>query len=131
MTRNEIMKRSDNKPLPAFSHYEQRVIPRTDIIEKENMYTVRVDMPGVDKESIKIKVDGDMLHVTGSTGQYHDNDPKMLVREIASKIYEREFQLGNEIDRSKISGEYDMGVLTITCPKAKEAIPKAIDVKVK
>jgi HSP20 family protein len=131
MTRNEIMKRSDNKPLSTFSHYERRVIPPTDIIETGSVYTVRVDMPGVNKESIKIKVDGDMLRVTGSTGNYHDNDPKMLVREIAPKVYEREFQLGNEIDRSKISGEYDMGVLTITCPKAEEAIPKAIDVKVK
>lgn len=129
MTRNEIMKRSDNKPLPTFSHYERKMIPRTDIIEKENMYIVRIDMPGVDKESIKIKVDGDMLHVTGSTGQYHDNDPKMLVREIAPKVYEREFQLGNEIDRSKISGEYDTGVLTITLEKSEQSKPREIVVK--
>lgn len=54
MTRNEIMKRAENRQIVTQprSYSERRVIPPADISEGGNEYTVHVDMPGVNKESI-------------------------------------------------------------------------------
>ncbi len=131
MTRKEIMKRPDNQDRVTGSRsiYERRIVPPADIIEENNEYIVRVDMPGVEKESIDLKVDGDTLRVRGSAGDYHKNNPKMVVNEITPTVYERDFQLGKDIDRSGIKGEYDTGVLTITLPKSEQAKPHEIKIK--
>ncbi len=131
MTRKDLMKRPEKKEsvVQPRSYYERRIVPPVDIIESDNHYTVQVDMPGVNKESIDLKVDGDTLRVRAYTGDYHKGDAKLHRREIIPSVYEREFQLGKEIDRSKINGEYDNGVLTITLQKNESVKPREIHIK--
>lgn len=131
MTRKDIMKRPENTHgVPQTrSIYERRIVPPADIIADTNAYTVRVDMPGVEKESIDLKVDGDTLRVRGSAGDYHKKDAKMVLNELTPVVYEREFQLGKDIDRSGIDGQYEAGVLTITLMKSENAKPREIKIK--
>lgn len=131
MTRQEIMKRSENSTAISQprSYYERRIIPPADIIEGSEEYTVRVDMPGVAKESIELKVDGNKLRVKGNTRKYHNDNPRMVLQEITPTLYQREFQLGNEIDRSKINAEYDNGVLNISLHKNEQSKPREIKIK--
>ena len=131
MTRKDIMKRQENQhELPQTrSFYERRVVPSADIIEGENEYIVRVDMPGVEKNSIDLKVDGSSLRVRGSAGDYHGNSPYMIMREIKPTVYDRVFQIGKDIDRNAINGEYNEGVLTITLRKNESAKPREIKIK--
>ncbi len=131
MTRQDIMKRPESSTAVTKpqSFYERRVIPPADIIEGPEEYTVRVDMPGVAKDSIELKVDGSKLLVRGSTGKYHNDNSKMVLREINPTMYQREFQLGSEIDRSKINAEYESGVLNISLHKNEQSKPREIRIK--
>lgn len=131
MTRQNIMKRPESSTAVTQPHtyYERKIIPPADIIEGAEEYTVRMDMPGVSKDSIQLKVDGQILRVRGSTGKYHNENPRMVLREINPTVYEREFQLGNEVDRSKINAEYDSGVLIISLHKNEKSKPREIQVK--
>jgi len=131
MTRKDIMKyQEQNKQVEhPRSYYERRVVPSANIVENNNEFIVHVDMPGVNKESISLKVDGDSLHIQGSTGNYHKDNAKMYLHETRPTIYEREFNLSNEIDRSKITGEYNNGVLLITLQKNEKAKPQEIKIK--
>jgi HSP20 family protein len=131
MTRKDIMKRPNSQhAVPSErSYYERRIVPPADIIENDNEYIVRVDVPGVDKKSITLKVEGDTLRVQGSTGEHHRENKTLLINEITPTTYKREFHLGKDVDRTRINGEYDAGVLTITLGKNEHSKPRDIKIK--
>jgi len=131
MTRKDIMKQPEKSQstIQPQSFYERRIVPPANIVEETNQYTVHVDMPGVNKETVKLQVDADTLRIQGSTGDYHQENAKLHKREIIPTTYEREFQLGKEINRSKINAEYDNGVLTITLQKHDAVKPREIPIK--
>jgi HSP20 family protein len=131
MTRKDLMVRQGEPNVPARnrSYYERRVVPSADIIEGTDEFIVRVDMPGVDKSNITLKVDSDKLKVQGSTGDYHAGNASFIRHETKPTCYEREFYLGNGVDRSKIHAEYSFGILTITLQKSEESKPKHISIR--
>ena len=104
------------------------MVPPVDIFETEESLTVIVDLPGVHKKDVDIKVDQDILTIMGKV-RY--TEPKDSVREEFRLLdFFRQFQLSEEVDREKISAESNNGVLTIKLPKAEKAKPKQIQVKV-
>jgi HSP20 family protein len=128
MTRKDIMVRPNGETavIHPRSFYEKRVVPPADIIETDANYIVRVDMPGADKSSIDLKIDGDTLRVQGNTSEYHREQPRMFLREIRPTTYEREFGLGRGVNREAVSAEYTDGVLYITIEKNEEMKPREI-----
>ena len=79
------------------------------ITENEDSFEWSVDMPGVDRENIDVKVDeNDMVHVSTS---YEDSD------ENHRRSYSYSVRLGNSVDTSGITAEYENGVLTLRLPK--------------
>lgn len=104
------------------------MVPPVDIYETEESLTVIVDLPGVQKKDVDIKVDQDILTIKGKV--LYDQ-PKDIVREEFRLLdFFRQFQLSEEVDREKISAESGDGVLTITLPKAEKVKLHQIQVKV-
>jgi HSP20 family protein len=104
------------------------MVPPVDIYETEESLIVIVDLPGVQKKDVDIKVDQDILTIKGKV-RY--KQPKDIVREEFRLLdFFRQFQLSEEVDREKISAESGNGVLTITLPKAEKAKPHQIQIKV-
>ena len=104
------------------------MVPPVDIFENEESLTVIVDLPGVQKKDVDIKVDQDILTIKGKV-RY--TPPKDIVREEFRLLdFFRQFQLSEEVDRGKISAESKNGVLTIILPKAEKAKPQQIKVNV-
>ncbi len=104
------------------------MVPPVDIFETEGSLVVIVDLPGVQKKDVDIKVDQDVLTIQGKV-QYAQ--PKDGVREEFRLLdFFRQFQLSEEVDREKIAAESSNGVLTIKLPKAEKAKPHQIKVKV-
>ena len=104
------------------------MVPPVDIFENGESLTVIVDLPGVQKKDVDIKVDQDILTIKGKV-RY--TQPKDIVREEFRLLdFFRQFQLSEEMDRGKISAESKNGVLTIILPKAEKAKPQQIKVKV-
>lgn len=106
--------------------------PRTDVREKENEYDISIDLPGVEKDDIKITVHDGILEIAGERNlekQEGDDGYNRLERFHGS--FRRGFRLPKEVHLDRIESTYEKGVLLIRIPKAEEALPRQIEVKVK
>jgi HSP20 family protein len=104
------------------------MVPPVDIYETDNALAVIVDLPGVHKDGVDIRVDQDILTIKG---KIRYQPPKNLIRgEFGLLDFFRQFQLSDEVDQGKITAESKNGVLTIALPKAEKARPRQIEVKV-
>lgn len=106
-------------------------IPACDVSETAEAYLLHLDMPGAQKEAISVTVVEGMLVVRAPVTPVHGEGAAVLYREIRTGAYERRFTLGEGIDRNNVDARYENGVLNISLPKAEEARPKQIDVRVK
>lgn len=102
--------------------------PYTDIHESENTIVVTMDVPGVDRNDVDVKLEKDVLTITGlvDLSSYEGLEP--LYTEYNVGNYTRSFTISNEVDRDGIAAKIDNGVLTVTLPKAKEAAARRITV---
>jgi len=103
-------------------------VPLTDIIETEKSLVVTMDMPGVKKESINVKLEDNVLEVDGQIDHSPYNDLNPVYTEYNVGHFTRKFTVSNEIDTGKIDANLSDGVLTLTLPKAPEAQPRRIKV---
>ncbi len=106
--------------------------PRVDVTEdNENLY-VHAEVPGVDKNDIKINLVGDVLTISGEKRSEGKDEKKNYYRtERNYGSFTRSFTLPSEVVVDKISAEYKEGVLNITLPKTEEAkiVEKQIEIK--
>jgi len=104
-------------------------VPNADIYESQDALSVILEMPGVDKSNVGIRVEDGTLYVEGrlDVSKYQGLVP--LYTEYNVGHYARSFQLSNKIDQSRIGAEFKDGVLSLTLPKAEEAKPRTIQVK--
>ncbi len=113
--------------------YENAVwAPLTDIYEDNNKFSLKVDLPGIKKEDVKISFTNGKLNISGERIQESESkDAKCHRIEKSYGKYFRSFNLPELIQSEKINAEFANGQLTITIPKAEEAKPKEIEIKVK
>jgi len=106
---------------------DYRVQPRMDVSEEENKYAVTLDIPGLAKEDISIKVENGTMKIEGErkeerTGKYH------LTERAYGRFY-RSFALPDDVDAEKIEAKAANGVLEISLPKNQKALPVEIKIK--
>jgi HSP20 family protein len=89
---------------------------------------VKADLPGVARYSMDIRVENNLLTIRANAANVAPGDP--IYREYGLVNFFRQFELNERVDQSKISAELNHGVLTLNLPKAEEAKPRKIDVKV-
>jgi HSP20 family molecular chaperone IbpA len=113
----------EEKTVPA-----RYYIPSTDIYETDDGLTVVMEIPGVEKQSVTVDVENDVLRVEARIdfSKYDGLEP--LYTEYNIGHFARSFSLSNKIDQQQISAQLDDGVLTLTLKKAKEAIPRRISI---
>jgi len=101
-------------------------VPPADIFETDEALTVILEMPGVEKSDINIALEDDVLRVEGKIdfSKYQGMEP--VYTEYIIGHYARGFALSGKINRDGITAQLDDGVLTLTLPKEKEAIPRRI-----
>jgi len=102
------------------------IAPPVDIYETDDALVVVVDLPGVDKKGIDVRVEDGLLTIKG---QADYNPPAhAMLEEFNLQGYFRQFQLSDEIDQRKISAELKNGVLILRLVKAEKSKPKQIPV---
>ena len=106
------------------------VTPAVDIIENEAGITLVADMPGVSKERLGVKVDGDTLTIEGSAEVKVPDNLELLHSEIRNPHFRRTFTLSRELDPTKIEANLKDGVLWLRIPKAEDARPRRVEVNV-
>lgn len=106
--------------------------PLTDISENKDQYILKLDLPGIKKKDVKLSfIDGE-LSISGERRQEkEEKDSKYHRIERSYGKYFRSFTLPQKIEADKTSAEFRDGQLTITVPKAEDAKPKELEIKVK
>jgi HSP20 family protein len=101
---------------------EWKFQPAVDISENPRGYTMKIDLPGMDKTAINVKVAGNSLVVSGRRKHQQQQQEqtaagKMWVQERASGYFARRIQLPPAVDKKAIEANYENGVLTVIMPK--------------
>jgi HSP20 family protein len=104
-------------------------LPTADIYETKDALNVVLEMPGVEKSSVDVRVEDGVLKVEGRLdfSKYQGLQP--LYTEYNVGHYSRSFRLSNTIDQNKIGAELKDGVLSLVLPKVEEAKPRTIQVQ--
>jgi HSP20 family protein len=104
-------------------------MPAADIYETQDALTVILEMPGVEKNNVDVRVEDSVLHVEGRLdfSKYQNLQP--LYTEYNIGHYSRSFRLSSKIDQNNIRAELRDGVLSLTLAKIEEAKPRAIQVQ--
>ncbi len=103
-------------------------VPGTDIFETGDAITMAMEMPGVSKESIDIKLEKRRLSVQGQIDFDNYENFKPVYTEYNVGHFSRSFTLSSEIDTEDINASVADGVLTLVLPKAKETQLRKIQV---
>lgn len=104
--------------------------PRTDLLETDDSFELRLDVPGMKKEDININLENSTLTVRGQRESKRTDDTEDYVRvERAFGTFHRTFTLPDAVDSEQIEATYEHGVLTITVPKTKENTRRQIEIQ--
>jgi HSP20 family molecular chaperone IbpA len=103
-------------------------VPAADIFETDQALMVIMEMPGVEKKNVSIALENDVLRVEGQIDLSNYQGLEPVYTEYNVGHYARGFTLSSKIDRDAISAQLGDGVLTLTLPKVREAVPRRIAV---
>jgi HSP20 family protein len=103
-------------------------LPTADIYETPDALTVILEMPGVEKGDVDVRLEGGELQIEGrlDLAKYQGLTPLYIEYNVGH--YARSFRLSSHIDQAKIEASMKDGVLSLTLPKIEEAKPRAIKV---
>jgi HSP20 family molecular chaperone IbpA len=105
------------------------VAPAIDVFEEASGITLLADMPGVSRDALDVKLDGDTLTVEGRVELELPADMRAVWAEVQAPRFRRIFTLSRELDSSRIDASLKDGVLTLRVPKQAHAQPRRIEVK--
>ena len=105
--------------------------PLVDIIEDNNEYLVKAELPELKKEEVKVNVENGELTISGERKSEKEEKGKKFHRiERSYGSFLRSFTLPESVNADKVSAEFKDGVLSVHLPKDEKAKPKSIEVKV-
>ena len=127
---SQAVQTSPSERAPA-TQQQPFVVPPVDVFENDNAITLLADLPGVPRDQLHVRVDGEtlVLEATATTTSGPEN-MQLVYGEAQVPTYRRQFTLSRELDTSRIEAQLRDGVLRLTIPKAEEAKPRRIQVQV-
>ena len=99
-----------------------------DLYRDGDHYVLAADLPGIDPGSVDVDIDGQLLTIRAERTTRSTDGVKWLAKERANGSFHRQFTVGDGIDRSAISAQYDNGVLSVTLPVSEKAKPRKVEV---
>lgn len=104
--------------------------PTCEVIEEENNYVLKFDLPGVTKEKVRVEVNKDQLTIHAERQEEKKRDDKRKhLSEVYYGTYTRSFTLPGPVDEKKVDAKFENGVLTVTVPKTEFLKAKQIPVQ--
>ncbi len=107
-------------------------VPRVDIVEDNDHLKIIAEIPGMEKEDVKVTVEDGILTISGERKAAEKKEEANYIRcELCSGSFSRSFTMPENIDSEKIAADYKNGLLTVSMQKLEKAKPKEIKVDVK
>lgn len=105
--------------------------PKCNIIDTTEDVQVIAEIPGLTKDEVNIKVESGVMTISGKQAfTSKDTEVKYIRRELKHSSFKRSFELGDTLDPSKITANFENGILNITIPKKEESLQKTIDITI-
>ena len=113
----------------AFPSEEMVWAPAIDVVEEEDKFSIKVELPGVKEEDVNVSIVGDTLTIEGEKKAESEVKRKgYYYSETSYGSFSRSITIPSNIDTDNIEANCDKGVLEITLPKVPEVKPKKITV---
>ncbi|MFN3416863.1 MAG: Hsp20/alpha crystallin family protein [Caldimonas sp.] len=109
---------------------EPALVPPVDVIEDSTGITLYADLPGVPRDRLNLRVEGDTLSLEGEMQLALPQGMTPSHAEVQLSRFRRTFTLSKELDPDKVSAELTHGVLRVRIPKAEHAQPRRVEVRV-
>jgi HSP20 family protein len=105
----------------------RRWIPAMDLVEEDEHYVLRADLPGVREQDLKVELDDNVLTVSGERRSEHEQRKQGYYRvERASGSFSRSLVLPEGIDPQAIRARIEGGVLEVSVPKPEQRTPHRV-----
>lgn len=117
------------RPFPG--EPETAPLIKIDVKENDKTYTVRAEIPGVNKDDIKVQVDGNRVSISAETKKEKEEKEgdRVICRECYQGSSYRSFILHSAVDESKTEAKYRDGILELTLPKINGSSARKITIK--
>ncbi len=125
MSQNEVVRQEKDT-----RREDAALLPAVDVIEDANGITLYADLPGVPKDKLTVRVEGNTLTIEGEISLLMTKGIEATHVEVQSPRYRRSFAVGSEFNSEKVGAELRQGVLKLHIPKAEHAKPRKIEVRV-
>jgi len=103
------------------------IVPVCRIVEEDGGIVISVELPGIPRESIDVRIDRDELLITGKAPEQQENGEYML-RERRTGDYRKAFTIDDTIDRERIDAVYANGVMNIALHLREAVKPRRIEI---
>lgn len=109
----------------------RRWIPAMDLVESDDHFVLKADLPGLDEADVNIEVEDNVLTVSGERNAEHDDSREGYVRvERAYGAFRRSLTLPDGVDPDAVSASFDKGVLEVRIPKPEQRKPRKVAIQV-
>ena len=109
---------------------EPALLPAVDVLEDASGITLYADLPGVPKDRLNLRVEGETLFIDAEIVLALPQDMQASHAEVQRTRYRRAFTLSRELDPAKVTADLNQGGLRLRIPKAEHAQPRRIEVQV-
>ena len=128
---NRLFNTLFESPTPTGNGSSRRWIPAMDLVENENDFVLRADLPGVAEKDVKIELQDNVLTISGERKAEHEERKEGYYRlERSAGSFSRSLTLPEGIDPSGITASYDRGVLEVHVPKPSARKPHKVTINV-
>lgn len=115
---------------PVYFYAPSAWQPAIDIYETAEALVLVLDAAGIDKDSLDISIDRNILSIRGERQDSRSGHPqKYHMAEISFGCFERQFELPVSVDADQASATYQDGMLQIVFPKTNEQTPKSVRIR--
>jgi HSP20 family protein len=130
VTRNGRANGTNERRINGNGRDEATLLPPVDVVEDATAITLFADLPGVSKDKLDIRVEAETLTIDGELAIAMPQGMASSHAEVQVTRYRRTFTLSKELDAEQVDAEFTNGVLKLRIPKARDAQPRRIEVRV-
>jgi HSP20 family protein len=128
---NRLFNTFFDAPPPGNGGSVRRWVPAMDLVETQDAFVLRADLPGLDEGDISIQLENSLLTVSGERKAEHEQQGEGYYRvERATGAFARSLTLPDGVDPDAVSASFDKGVLEIRVPKPEQAKPRKVEIAV-
>jgi HSP20 family protein len=128
---NRLFNTFFDTPGPNGGQTVRRWLPPMDLVETEDDFVLKADLPGLSEQDVNIELEDNVLTISGERKSEHEERREGVHRvERAAGSFTRSLTLPDGVDPESIKASFDRGVLEVRIPKPEQRKPRKVEISV-